>query len=112
MTGVRRTVVVCAMLAAVLALVRLRLVWGPQEHAQPGLFGVEQRLVRWLRQGQLLLGQQLERRLGLPGGGRLLGRSALGRERFSWYTNDKHGLGQSLNNNIASHKWVTRCGNP
>jgi hypothetical protein len=36
----------------------------------------------------------------------------LGRERFSWYGNDKRGLGESLNNNVASHKWVTRCGNP
>lgn len=35
----------------------------------------------------------------------------LGREKFSWYTNDKRGLGESLNNNVASHKWVTRCGN-
>ena len=35
----------------------------------------------------------------------------LGREYFSWGSG-LPGYRQSLNNNIASHKWVPQCGNP
>jgi hypothetical protein len=35
----------------------------------------------------------------------------LGREHFTWGAG-KPGYGQVVNNNVASHKWVTQCGNP
>jgi hypothetical protein len=35
----------------------------------------------------------------------------LGREHFTWGPG-LPGYGQVVNDNVASHKWVTRCGNP
>jgi hypothetical protein len=152
MTPLRRTVVVCAMLAAIAATT---LATATAATAADGYVYAYDQTYGWTKAGDacrwygndtywgdctwygvkknMLNRASSLRNMGWPGGydkvnfywgvnltgawaclgvGDYWADLPLGREKFNWALGDKRGLGQSLNNNIASHKWVTRCGNP